>query len=104
LSKQILNKMKEIIDLEEHAKAGKPVPKDKRYQIRIDREKYVVEEECMTGRQFLQLAGKVPVEKYRLNQKLIGGQVKPIQYNDQVCFTMPGIERFMSLPLDQTEG
>ncbi len=96
--------MNEIIDLEEHAKAGKLVPKNKRYQIRIDREKYVVEVECMTGRELLHLAGKIPVEKYRLNQKLIGGKVKPVQYDEQVCFTTPGIERFMTLPLDQTEG
>ena len=94
----------EVIDIEEYSKQGKPVPKEKHYQIRIDREKYIVEEECKTGRELLKLANKIPVEKYQLNQKLKGGQVKPIGYDETVCFTDLGIERFMTLPLDQTEG
>ncbi|MBL7889724.1 MAG: multiubiquitin domain-containing protein [Bacteroidia bacterium] len=99
-----MEKEKEIIDVEEFAKAGKEVPKGKRYQIRIDREKYIVNVECMTGREILQLAGKVPVEKFQLNQKLKSGEVKKVGYDEKVCFTKPGIERFMTLPLDSTEG
>ena len=95
---------KEIIDLEEHTKSGKPVPKHKRYQIRIDREKFVVDVECMTGRELLKLASKVPIEKYQLNQILRGGEVKKIGYDESVCFTTPGIERFVTLPKDTTEG
>ena len=94
----------EIIDLEEYAKSGKPAPKGKKYQIRIDREKYVVDVECMLGREILKLAGKVPVEKYQLNQRLHSGEVRKIGYDQKVCFTDPGVERFMTLPLDQTEG
>jgi hypothetical protein len=94
----------EIIDLEAYSKEGKPVPKGKKYRIKIDREVFVVEKECMTGRELLVLAGKNPPEKYQLNQKLKGGKVEPIGLNDTVCFTNPGIEKFMTLPLDQTEG
>lgn len=94
----------EIIDLEEYTKSGKPVPKGKKYQIRVDRDKYTVDKECMLGREILTLAGKVPPEKYQLNQKLKGGEVKKIGLDQKVCFTDPGIERFMTLPLDQTEG
>jgi hypothetical protein len=94
----------EIIDLEAYSKEGKPVPKGKKYRIKIDREIFVVEKECMTGRELLVLAGKNPPEKYQLNQKLKGGKVEPIGLTDTVCFTKPGIERFMTLPLDQTEG
>lgn len=99
-----MNKEKETIDIEEYSKAGKSVPKEKHYKIRIDRDKHIVESECMTGKEILELANKKPVEKYQLNQKLRGGQVKKIQYDENVCFTEPGIERFMTLPLDQTEG
>ena len=95
---------KEIIDVEEYGKANKPVPGGQRYRIRIDRDHYVVTVECMTGKEILELAGKKPVEKYQLNQKIRGGQVKKVQFDEQVCFTEPGIERFMTLPLDQTEG
>jgi hypothetical protein len=98
------NEKKEIIDVEEHAKNGKDVPKGKRYQIRIDREKYTVDVECMTGREILTLADKIPVEKYQLNMKLRGGEVKKVGYDEKICFTMPGLERFMTLPLDSTEG
>ncbi len=94
----------EIIDVEAYSKDGKPVPKEKRYRIKIDREVFVVEKECMTGRELLVLAGKNPPEKYQLNLKLKGGKVEPINLDEKVCFTKPGVEKFMTLPLDQTEG
>ena len=93
----------ERVDIEEYAKLGKKVPKASTYKIRIDREKYDVDIECMTGRELLVLAGKIP-EKFRINQKLKGGEVKKIGYDESVCFTDPGVERFMTLPLDPTEG
>lgn len=94
----------EIIDLETFAKEGRPVPKARRYRIKIDREVFVVEKECLTGRELLILAKKLPPEKYQINLKLRGGKVEPISLDEKVCFTRPGIEKFMTLPLDQTEG
>ncbi len=93
------------LDIEEFSKmhGGKP-PKAKRYRIRIDREKYTVEVPEMTGRQILELAKKLPPENWLLNQKLRGGHVKPIGLTDVVDFRTPGIERFMTLPKDQSEG
>ena len=94
----------EVIDIEEYSKAGKIPPKGKKYQIRIDSTKYVVQVESMLGREILLLAQKQPVEKYQLNQKLHGGIVKKIGYDERVDFAQPGLERFMTIPLDQTEG
>lgn len=94
----------EIIDVEEFSKAGKTPPKGKKYRIKIDREKYVVHQECMTGKELLQLAGKNPPDKFLINQKLKGGKVENIALNEKVCFTTPGIEKFVTLPVDQTEG
>lgn len=91
------------IDIEEFAKNNKPVPKGRRYKIRVDREKFVTKEECLTGKEILLLASKTPHTKYQLNQK-IKGTVKKVEYEEKVDFTTPGIERFMTLPLDQTEG
>ena len=95
----------EELDLEEFSKmhGGKP-PKAKRYIIRIDREKYTVNVPNMTGRQILGLAKKLPPENWLLNQKLKGGRVVAIGLNDVVDFTAPGVERFITLPKDQTEG
>ncbi|RIH66189.1 hypothetical protein D1164_04565 [Mariniphaga sediminis] len=93
-----------IIDLEVYAKEGKSVPKAQKYKFKVDREHYTVEQERMTGREILILAGKNPVEKYQLNQRSNGGKVVKIDYDQVVDFTEPGIEKFMTIPLDQTEG
>ena len=94
----------ETIDLEEYALAGKHVPRAKRYRIRIDKERFVVEVSGMTGRELLVLAGRHPPEQWMITEKLRGGEVKKIGLNERVDFTRPGVERFMTLPLDQTEG
>lgn len=100
---QEMPKIEVYIDIEEFAKAGKPHPPGhNKYLIKIDKALYKVEEECLTGREILKLAEKNP-EKFQLNMKVKGG-VKPIAPDVKVCFSEPGIERFMTIPLDQTEG
>ena len=94
----------EIVDLEECAKSNRKPPRASQYRIRIDKQHYVVDVSEMTGRQLLELAGKLPPEKYKIHQKLRGGQAKQIGLNEKADFTTPGVERFMTLPLDQTEG
>lgn len=94
----------EVIDLEEYARSGRKPPRAKTYRIRIDKAKYDVSVPSMTGREILTLAGKTPVERFMLSQKLHGGQVKPIGLDEAVDFTAPGVERFMTLAKDQTEG
>jgi len=74
------------------------------YSIRIDKEKHVVDVPEMTGRQLLELAGKHPSEQYAIFQRIKGGQTIKIELDQTVDFRTPGIERFMTLPLDQTEG
>ncbi len=91
------------IDIEEFAKNNQQVPKGKRYKIKVDRDKYVTDQECLSGKEILQLAGKTPYTGYQLNQK-VKGSVNKVGYDEKVDFTTPGIERFMTLPLDQTEG
>lgn len=94
----------EYIDIEEYTKAGKVPPKSKKYLIKIDKALYKVEFECMTGGEILEVAGKTPVERFQLNIKKKGGEVKKVNYDEKICFSQPGIERFMTIPLDQTEG
>ena len=94
----------EIIDIEEYVKLNHPVPKGKKYRIRVDKIQYVVHTHEMTGRQILELAGKIPVNQFRLYQKLKHGKPVVIGYDEVVDFTAPGVERFLTLPLDQTEG
>ena len=94
----------EIVDLEEYAKTGRKPPKSKRYRIRIDKNHYVVEVSAMTGRELLNLAGKTPATNFMISQKLQGGEAKKLGYDEKADFTQPGVERFMTLPLDQTDG
>jgi hypothetical protein len=79
-------------------------PKAKRYIIRVDKVKFTVEVASMRGRDILTLAGKTPPEQYKLTQKMHGGAAKTIGLDDVVDFREPGIERFMTLKRDQTEG
>lgn len=94
----------DIVDVEEYGRANRKPPKARRYRIRIDKARYEVNRPEMTGRELLVLAGKTPPERYTISQKLHGGQTRPIGLDDVADFTAPGVERFMTLPLDQTEG
>jgi hypothetical protein len=86
------------------SKADKSDPKQHPYTIMIDRNNYKLEKECMTGRELLALAGKSPAERFQLNVRYKGGKVSKVGYDETICFSEPGIEKFMTLPLDQTEG
>ena len=94
----------EVVDLEEYAKAGRKPPRARRYRIRIDKQQYTVEVSSMTGRELLTLAGKTPVTNYMISQKMRGGEARKLGLDESADFTTPGLERFMTLPLDQTEG
>jgi len=93
-----------IIDIEEFSKENKPIPQGCKYKIKIDKAKYVVDQSTITGREILELAGKTPYTKWQLNQRLKGGSVIKVGYDDVVDLTTPGIEKFQTLPLDQTDG
>lgn len=93
-----------VVDVEAYAKAGKPVPPAKQYRIRIDKDYFDVTVPSMTGRQLLELAGKSPPEGYQIRQKLLGGEVRKIGLDEVTRFDAPGVERYVTLPLDQTEG
>ncbi|HLA63164.1 MAG TPA: multiubiquitin domain-containing protein, partial [Rhodothermales bacterium] len=94
----------EPVDIEACNERGHETPHAKRYQIRIDRQRYTVDRPAMKGRELLALAGKDPVTRFRLDQKLRGGQARKIGYDESVSFCAPGVERFMTVPLDQHEG
>ncbi len=93
----------EVIEIEEFVKASKPIPKGKKYAIRIDREKYIWHNETITGEQILQLAGKNPA-RFMVVQRFRGGRTEKIALDQSVDLTSHGVERFSTLPLDQTEG
>jgi hypothetical protein len=96
----------EELELEVHAQKGSPdrAPKAKRYVIRIDKQRFTVEVPSMTGRELLTLAGKLPPEQYKLTEKHHGGGARTVGLDDPADFRGPGVERFMTLKRDQTDG
>jgi len=96
----------EELDVEAHAGTGaaERSPRAKRYVIRIDKTKYTVPVDHMTGAEILTLAGKVPPSGYKLTQKHRGGAATTIALDQEVDFRAPGVERLMTLKRDQTEG
>ena len=74
------------------------------YKIQIDKEFFTTNDPMQTGRTLLQLAGKTPPEQYALYQKLKGSQPIRVALDQPVDLREPGTERFVTLPLDQTEG
>lgn len=100
---QIETILDELEDLEVCAKEGRLPRHVKRYRIRIDREAYVVEVTSMTGKQLLELAGKHDVARWKIFEK-VKGQMVEIGLHQSVSFLRHGVEKFKTLPLDQTEG
>jgi hypothetical protein len=80
---------------------GKP----ERYKVQIDKSVFETTDPNPTGRALLILAGKGPPEQFALYEKPQGGgQPVRIALDQHVDLRKPGIERFVTLPLDQTEG
>ncbi|MCY4306284.1 MAG: multiubiquitin domain-containing protein [Aestuariivita sp.] len=91
------------VDVEDCGKHDRRPPKGQKYRIRIDRDKYTVNEEQITGAQILALVKK-ELENWSLNQKLRGGERKRIEANDLVDVSQPGIERFETVRRQAQQG
>lgn len=75
------------------------------FKILIDKTFYEISNPDPTGRDLLMLAGKNPPEQYAIYLKTKGGgQPVRISLTGTVNLREPGVERFVTLPLDQTEG
>lgn len=79
-------------------------PKSGAFKIQIDKQLLDVRDATPSGRDLLVLAGKSPPEQFALYLKPRGGQPKRVGLDDKVDLREPGVERFVTLPLDQTEG
>lgn len=90
------------VDIEKHCHCGSQPPTCSRYIIRVDKIRIVVEISNPTGRQILILAGKDPATTM-LNQK-IGKAFNSVGLDEKVDLTACGVERFTTLPNEQSEG
>jgi len=93
-----------VIDIEAYAKEGKTVPDAKQYKIKVDKDQFTINHPLVTGKEILTLAERLPVEQYRLDLKMKGGSTRQVHLEDVVDLRTPGLEKFFTLKLDQTEG
>lgn len=73
------------------------------YIIRVDRKTIRVPHPELTGKQILRLVEKSP-ETHKLFQKFKGSEAKEVAPDEVASFVRPGVERFMTIPCDTTEG
>ena len=99
-----IEQLVEEVDLEQHARSGHKPVRAKRYRIRVDDRYFVVHQHSMTGREILQLAGKLPPDAFILTEKTRGGGLRTIGLEDVVDFCKHGLERFTTLPRQVQEG
>jgi hypothetical protein len=95
--------LEELVEIEEYGAKNVKPPKAKTYRIRIDKKKFDIPKPQITGRELLGLAEK-DATRCAIRQKLHGGQVKTVGPDELVDLTAAGVERFMTLCHDQTDG
>ncbi len=101
VEEQILD---EIVDIEGHCHEGHRPPRARGYRIRVNGDLFIVHKERPTGREIMEIAGIAPMEKYGLYIKVQGQSFSRVQLDDVVDLRAPGVEKFKTLPLDQTDG
>jgi hypothetical protein len=93
----------ELVDIEACARANQDKPKGKLYRFRVDKEFYETPKHELTGREILAFASKTP-EAYILSEKTFGGGVRTIGADEVVELRKKGVERFMTVKREATEG
>jgi hypothetical protein len=94
----------EIVEVEEYGKKNEAPPPAKTYRVRIDNEKYDFNQRFVTGRELLEKAGKTPYNQWRILQKLHGGKMEEVGYDQRVDLGSPGLERFTTIALNVGDG
>jgi hypothetical protein len=74
------------------------------YKVLIDKMEFFMDIRNPTGSQLLEKAGKIPVEKFALYLKGRSHQPERIGLTQEVELREHEVEKFVTLPLDQTEG
>jgi len=68
------------------------------YKTIINHEEITFENAIVSGNEILDTVECVPVEDFDLLKKIKGKEFEPIQYDEKVDLSDPGIEKFIVLP------
>lgn len=93
-----------VIDIEETVKSGRRPPLARSYVIRVDKHRFTVHGHKITGREILTTAGKLPPEGFILREVFAGGRSIVVELNQTIDLRENCVEKFKTLPRDQTEG
>ena len=93
----------ELVDIEEYAKRGEKPPRANQYKFRVDDRYYTTPKSKLTGHEILAFAEKTP-EAYQLRERLGRGKVVAIASDEVVDLCGHGVERFMTIPKENTQG
>lgn len=85
----------DFLDLETCAREERQLAGATRFRVRIDDERYRIDDPKPTGRQLLALADKKPVEEHLIFLILRGGGFEEIRLDETIDLTRPGSERFI---------
>ena len=89
---------------DDHTTGSSGRKQHREYKIQIDKEILAVTNPNPTGQELLEIAGKKRPEQFAIYLKVKGGQPRRIEAEEKIDLSQPGVERFVTLPLDQTEG
>ena len=89
---------------EHNLSGGSPDSAPRLYRIQIDKNHYETANPDPTGRELLELAGKVPPNQFNIYLRVVGAPPKHVKHDQHIDLRNPGVEKFVTLPLDQTEG
>lgn len=86
-------------------------PEDKRppipseiYRFTVMKKLYESYEKMVSGRRICEIAGLIPPERYKLDMKMKNGEYREVALDMNVDLSEPGLERFIYITRDQTEG
>ena len=79
-------------------------PHEKGYKFMVRNRVFETENRFITGREVLETAGLVPVERYKLDIKLKGNRYQEVGLDEKVDLSDPGIEKFTYISRTQSEG
>ena len=104
IAAEIEEVIEELVDIEEHILAGKPIPKAQKYRFRVNKKPCTSDTEEITREQILEKAGLVPVNRYRLSEKKRDQPPVEIPAGTTVHLRKHGIERFIAQECEVTDG
>ena len=81
----------------------RPIPGET-YRFTVMKQLYHTHEKLISGRKICEVAGLLPPENYKLDMKMVSGEYREVPLDMIIDLSESGLERFVYITRDQTEG